>query len=107
MVEACDDYFLRHAGRSGDPRTGEGFTSTESRHVKEVVSSARGRRRFARNFVGLCGRQFFRLLYGTGDGALMGVAIFAQRARVSSAFMVLRRCLLLGWWRSDYPVWAR
>ena len=40
VVEAGHDYFLRHAGGRADPGTGEGFTSTESRHVREVVVSA-------------------------------------------------------------------
>ena len=46
------------------------FTSTESRHVREVVSFGGGRRRIARNSVGLCGGKFLRLLPGIVDGGL-------------------------------------
>ena len=40
------------------------FTSTESRHVKEVVTSSRGRRRVAQHPVGSGRRQLLRLLAG-------------------------------------------
>ena len=50
------------------------FTSTESRHVKEVVTSARGRRSVAGHPVGLCRRQLLRYYLGwrhdRPDGAL-------------------------------------
>ena len=44
------------------------FTSVESRHVNEVVTSAQRRRRVAGHSVGLCGRQLLRLLPRADDG---------------------------------------
>ena len=44
------------------------FTSTESRHVREVVASARRRRRVAGHFVRLRGRQLLGVLHGPRDG---------------------------------------
>ena len=44
------------------------FTSTESRHVREVVKSSQRRRRFARNSFWVGRRQFFGVLAGHGDG---------------------------------------
>ena len=41
------------------------FTSTNSAHVKEVVTSAQGRRSFAGNPFGTRGRQYVGLLAGT------------------------------------------
>ena len=40
MVEAGYDYFLRNAGGRVIPELVKVFTSVESRHVKEVVTSA-------------------------------------------------------------------
>ena len=41
VVEAVDDHHLRHAGRRDHPELVKVFTSTESSHVKEVVTSSR------------------------------------------------------------------
>jgi hypothetical protein len=41
MVEALVDHFLRDAGWGDHSELVKVFTSTESRHVKEVVSAAR------------------------------------------------------------------
>ena len=59
------------------------FTSTESRHVKEVMTSARGRRRVARHLVRLCGRQFLRILPRPDDGLshVRRLSVFPPGAR--------------------------
>ena len=41
VVEALDDHHLRHAGRRDHPELVKVFTSTESSHVREVVTSSR------------------------------------------------------------------
>ncbi len=68
VVEAGDDHLLRHAGRRGDPGTGEGV------HFDRIAARARSggvggrRRRVAGHFVGLRGRKFFGVLHRPRDG---------------------------------------
>ena len=67
VVEAGDDYFVRHAGGGADSGTGEGV------HLDRVAARERsrglgaGRRSVAGDSVGIRGGQFLRLLSRAGD----------------------------------------
>ena len=64
------------------------FTSTESRHVREVVTSSRRRRRVAEHSVRLRRRQFQRLLARTRDPAADGHRLCREHARASAHLML-------------------
>ena len=72
VVEAVDDYFLRHAGGRDDSGTGEGV------HLDGVAARegsgdlGAGRRRVAGHSVRIRGGQFLRLLAGPGDDGADG-----------------------------------
>ena len=68
MVEAGDDYFLRHAGGRDHSRTGEGFYLGELAPRERSGDFGQRRRRIARNSLRLCRRKLFRVLAGAGDG---------------------------------------
>ena len=76
MVEARDDYFLRHAGRRGDSRAGEGFYIHESRHVSEVVSSAEEGGASLGILSGFVAGNFSGYYLGLAMVALMSIAYF-------------------------------
>ena len=74
MVEAVDGHHLRHAGRRNHSRAGEVFTSTESAHVKEVVTSSREGGASLNVLSGLVAGNFSAYWLGLTIAALMGVA---------------------------------
>ena len=80
VVEAGDDYFLRHAGRRDDSRAGE------SVHFHRIAPRERsgqlraGRRRVAGHSVGLRGRKFLGVLHRAGDGGADVAGLPDQRA---------------------------
>ena len=94
------------------------FTSTESRHVREVVTASQRRRRFAEHPRRPHGRQLQRLLDGHRPHRLMGTAYYLTHARASATTLGMkmaprapsstrRRSSPSASWPSASSAWAR
>ena len=81
MVEALHRDHLRNARGRGDSRAGESFTSTESTHVREVVTSSREGGASLNILSGLVAGNFSAFWLGFAMLLLMGSGLRREHAR--------------------------
>jgi len=74
VVEALDDHHLRHARGAIIPELIKVFTSTSSKHVKEVVTAPREGGRRSTSSRGLTAGNFSAYWMGVVIVTLMGIA---------------------------------
>ena len=82
------------------------FTSTESRHVREVVSSAEEGGASLGILSGFVAGNFSGYYLGLAMVALMSIAYFFSQMGLH-ALMIAEPVFAFGWWRSVFLEWAR
>ncbi len=81
------------------------FTSTESRHVKEVVTSSREGGASLNILSGLVAGNFSAYWLGLSIVFLMGIAFLFSRMGVAQ-LMLAPAVFAFGWWRSGSSAWV-
>ena len=83
------------------------FTSVDSGHVKEVVTSSREGGASLNILSGLVAGNFSALLAGLTIMALMAIGLRRKHVRHGRPDEAPRRCSRSDWWRSDSWAWVR
>ena len=89
------------------PELVKAFTSTESRHVKEVVSSAEEGGASLGILSGFVAGNFSAYYIGLAMVLLMSVGYLISDLGCGQFDDCRRRCLRSDWWRSDSWAWGR
>ena len=83
------------------------FTSTESAHVREVVSSSREGGASLNILSGFVAGNFSAYWLGLSIVALMGIAYYVSICGLASSDAARRRCSPSAWSRSASSAWGR